>query len=257
MSPKRAKPPGVPVLLCATRAEAAPLLGRLKLTNQMPGTDLYLIWGRLDGNEPVVVGVSGMGGNRAGTMTRYVTSNMDPSYIIWFGVAGGLKPGFEIGDLVIPADVSKFPSGEVFSPTLDLREKMIALARRHGTRTARGALIEMDRVVSSVQEKAFLGESTGASACDMESASFAEVAAPSGHRWAVIRSIFDRVDDELPEIPDDLLDDTGAVRPLKAASAFFRQPRALLELGTRNRTALARLGPLLPEVVRMLSAPQT
>ncbi len=242
--------PGAPILLCATRAEAAPVLKQMSLKTRIPGTKLYLVWGKLHGSDPFIVGVSGMGGARAARMTRYVVDNLQPSWLIWFGVAGGLLPGFSVGDLVVPAKIRL--DDRDYVPTTAPRDWIVSLVHSHRDekdtgplKPSEGTIIEVPHVIGGTKEKAELGRTSGAVACDMESGSFAEVASKSPYPWAVVRTIFDRVEDELPVIPENILDDTGAVRPLAAAREFFKMPRALWELGQRNRSAVKILGPIL------------
>jgi len=263
-----------PVFLCATRSEAAPLIARLRVRIPVPGAPRPVIWGRLDGEEPVIVGVSGMGGANAGKLTRWVLENTEASSLVWFGVCGGLKPGLNVGDLVVPEavgfgdhEISPLPlegggrrPGVSFPappspppPSPSLRARILEVARAQGLNPLEGSLVEVPRVLGSPTEKLALGKRTGALVCDMESASFIQAvneAAPKsgGLDFAVVRTVFDAAEDELPAIPDDLLDENGSVRPFRAAAEFLKRPKVLWGLGQRNRRALK---PLLPVLVGM------
>ncbi len=241
-----------PVFLCATRSEAAPLLSRLKVRIPVPNAPRPVIWGRLDGREPVIVGVSGMGGANARKLTRWVLENTEAGWLVWFGVCGGLQPGLNVGDLVVPETVGfgdGTPDARPVSPAL--RARILEVARTLALNPLGGSLVEVPRVLGAPKDKLALGQRTGALVCDMESASFIQAvneAAPEngGPEFAVVRTVFDAAEDELPALPDDLLDDNGSVRPFRAAAEFLKRPKVLWGLGQRNRRAL---GPLLPVLV--------
>lgn len=244
------KAAGAPVLLCATRAEAVPIVARLKVRARIPGTPRYVLWGRLDGREPVIVGVSGMGGTAAAELTQWVYDALTPSCLIWFGVAGGLAPSLKSADLVIPAKVRIHPDPFNYQPAAALRELLVEAARRSGHAPGETALTQVGEVIASAAAKARAGEEGCADACDMESGDFARVASRLPVPWAVIRSIFDPVYDNLPPIAGDLLDDRGGLRPLPALREFLKSPGAMLGLRRRNQMAMAALTPVLLEGVR-------
>jgi adenosylhomocysteine nucleosidase len=169
--------------------------------------------GRL-GTREVVLVLSGIGKVAAATTATLLLAEFDVREIVFTGVAGGLAPGVQVGDIVIAdallqhdMDASPlFPRHEVplrgvsrFSSDGALSNALTAAARAclPEVRQHRGLVVSGDRFVSSAAESSALrAELPDALAVEMEGAAVAQVCHDFGVPLAVLRTISDRADDD-------------------------------------------------------------
>lgn len=179
------------------------------------------------------------GASSAGALEAALSTGRKPSAVISAGLAGGLDPTLETGDLVLATHPA---SGA-------LLEKAMCIERppwRLGTLHTVGALVR------SAGEKDALHRKTGASICDMESAHIFEVCSTHGIPFITLRAISDPAGVDLPEIA--LLDPstgrpaTGRLLLELAAHPRRIRPFAAMVLAAHTaRSQLARgLDVLLP-----------
>jgi adenosylhomocysteine nucleosidase len=137
--------------------------------------------------------------------------------LISFGLAGGLDPSLEAGDLLIPTQV--FWQGRVFAPDAHLSSAL------GGFRGA--AILAGDAVAAGVETKSALWETTGASAIDLESGVVAELAARRGVAFAVLRAVCDPAWRALPPAALAALDGRGMIGIGRVASSVLRKPHQI------------------------------
>lgn len=217
------------------------------------------IRGRLDGR-PVVLALCGIGKVAAAATTAALVERFGVTELLFTGVAGGLAPGVEVGDVVVASgfvqhdmDASPlFPRHEIplygralFDADAALSTALETAARsaladpqslcevhdlqRFGLQGARvhvGLLVSGDRFVSALAEAAELRASLPhALAVDMESAAVAQVCHDYALPFAAVRTVSDRADDSAHV---DFPAFVGAVASRYARSivkAYFNQPR--------------------------------
>ena len=185
--------------------------------------------GHLHGQDVVAV-LSGIGKVAAATTATLLIQHFKVRRIVFTGVAGGLGPGVQVGDVVLARsflqhdmDASPlFPRHEVplygrscfdadpaLADALELAcERMLqGLPRQLGEQTVatfglqaprlhQGLLISGDRFVATTAEsQALQCELPDALAVEMEGAAFAQVCHDFGVPLAVVRTISDRADD--------------------------------------------------------------
>jgi len=185
--------------------------------------------GRLHG-QPVVLVLSGIGKVAAATTVSVLASEFGPKALLFTGVAGGLAPGVQVGDVVLARELlqhdmdasplfpryevpltgrSRFPANELLSDHLAaaalqcLIDAPHALGAEHlaefGIATPRlheGLVISGDRFVATAAESAALRLALpDALAVEMEGAAVAQVCADFGLPFALLRVISDRADD--------------------------------------------------------------
>ena len=114
------------------------------------------------------------------------------SGIMSFGLCGGLDPRLAVGDIVLGDAVS---DGDQRYETSVAWTAELAAALPGA---ARAVFTGADTIVGSPGEKAALRERTGAGAVDMESHLVAAAAAEAGVPFAIVRTISDPADHELP-----------------------------------------------------------
>jgi adenosylhomocysteine nucleosidase len=185
--------------------------------------------GHLHGQDVVAV-LSGIGKVAAATTATLLIERFGVKRIVFTGVAGGLGPGVEVGDVVLARSFlqhdmdasplflrhevpgygrSVFEADAGLADALELAcERLLhALSQRLDASTVeafglqhprlhQGLLISGDRFVATTAESAALQrELPDALAVEMEGAAFAQVCHDFGVPLAVVRTISDRADD--------------------------------------------------------------
>ncbi|MDB5859161.1 MAG: 5-methylthioadenosine/S-adenosylhomocysteine nucleosidase [Ramlibacter sp.] len=169
--------------------------------------------GHLHGQEVVAV-LSRIGKVAAATTATVLLERFKVDRIVFTGVAGGLAPGVNRGDVVVADDFLQhdldaspiFPRYEVplygvdrFATDPDLTGQLAAAAARAlpGTHVHRGLVLSGDRFVSSSSEsRALQAALPQALAVEMEGAAFAQVCHDYGVPFAAVRTVSDRADDD-------------------------------------------------------------
>ena len=168
------------VILAPMRSELMPLVRLLSLKASGFEKGSFLR-GRL-GRAEIVATTTGIGSEAAARTTERILDSSHASYIVVVGVAGGIGPSVNIGDLVVPEVVVDLLTGAEY---------------RQGNRGGvelRGKLATSDRLVNDPAEVASL-ERQGVIAVDMETAAIAAVCERHRCPWSVFRAISDHADD--------------------------------------------------------------
>jgi len=129
--------------------------------------------------------------------------------LLFSGVAGGINPKLEIGDLIVASklaqhdlDITAFghpngyvPGGKVFTFT-DERLKDIALdvAKQNNIKIIEGIIATGDQFVADEARKGFIEKTFGADALEMEGASVAVVCNALDVPCLILRAISDTAD---------------------------------------------------------------
>ncbi len=220
---------GPTALVSALHEELAAVLG-LMPDEQQQAVGGRTFWrGHLHGQDVVAV-LSGIGKVAAATTATALIERFGVQRIVFTGVAGGLAPGVQVGDVVVARqflqhdmDASPiFPRHEVpgygrsrFDADAALTNDLVHaseqvlrklpstlgqdVTKAFGLETPRchqGLLLSGDRFVSTTAESAKLREALpDALAVEMEGAAFAQVCHDYGVPLAVVRTISDRADD--------------------------------------------------------------
>ena len=168
--------------------------------------------GHLHGQDVVAV-LSRIGKVAAATTATALIERFNVRNIIFTGVAGGLGPGVNVGDVVVAdsflqhdLDASPiFPRYEVplygasrFATDAALTQQLAhaAAAALPGVALHRGLVISGDRFVSTTAEaRALQAALPDALAVEMEGAAIAQVCHDYGVPFAAVRTVSDRADD--------------------------------------------------------------
>lgn len=175
------------------------------------GRDFHI--GTLHGHDAVLV-LSGIGKVAAATTTALLLDRFDVRAVLFTGVAGGLRDGINVGDVVIgdallqhDLDASPiFPRWEVpltgksrFTADATWSDTLARAARSSGHAVHRGLIVSGDRFVATSAESAALRAALpDALAVEMEGAAVAQVCHDFARPFAVMRTISDRADDSAP-----------------------------------------------------------
>lgn len=172
--------------------------------------DMVFYKGILNGLDTVLVR-SGIGKVNAAIAAQILISEFNVDYIINTGVAGGIKSGINVGDIVISSDAIEHDfDTTAFGDELGVIPRMktsvfkadkylidIALKAANDNIDGKayvGRIVSGDRFVSSKEEARRLGQQFNAYAVEMEGAAIAHTAYLNNIPFVIIRSISDNAD---------------------------------------------------------------
>ena len=178
--------------------------------------------GDIDGT-PVCLEMTGIGKVNAAVAATQMCERVAPSIIVFTGVAGGLDPNLDIGDVVIGETlvqhdagvlgddgIATYQAGHIpfFNPTdefgfhpsrrlLDAVRRAVADAPPDftGGRITFGTILTGDQFLESERQRERLWERFSAQAIEMEGAAVAQVAQRYGIDHLAIRTLSDRAGD--------------------------------------------------------------
>jgi len=212
-------------IVSALPDELAALQARLDVDTVQTLAGRQLHRGRLAGREVLLV-LSGIGKVAAATTAALLLDRFAVSGLLFTGVAGGLGPGVQVGDVVVADQLLQhdmdasplFPRWEVpgtgrshFAADAALADRLAQAAAQvlgqplpalasfgiATPRAHRGLIVSGDRFVASQAESTRLQQDLPqALAVEMEGAAVAQVCHDFGRPFAVLRTISDRADDQ-------------------------------------------------------------
>ncbi|MEO8456991.1 MAG: hypothetical protein ABI559_04180 [Chloroflexota bacterium] len=191
--------------------------------------------------EGIVICQSGLG-RRAIKASGAVIDKFPPDVVLSIGVAGGLKPALECGDIIVCETIDHElhrASGKIESVTCSpsLIEAALAAGRGFGLHVSPGTSLTLDEAAWTADAKAEHHAWKGHDIVEMESFWVGQAAAEAGAPYLAVRSISDAADHPLPKTgamkddgnfdPDALLayvQEHPEAAPLIAAQAERAQP---------------------------------
>lgn len=181
----------------------------LKEVHQIAGMDFYE--GTMQGIQVIVVRC-GIGKVNAAVCTQILIDKFSPNYIINTGVAGGLHPVVNIGDVVISndtvqqdMDTSKFGDAKDIMPRMEntcfkVNNELIEYAKLAAAQVLRehkiwvGHIVSEDQFVASIKVKQDIYTTFTAYCAEMEGAAIAHTCYLNQIPFVIIRIISDKVD---------------------------------------------------------------
>ena len=197
-------------IICAMKKEADGIISAMEdvRNESVSGIDFNI--GRI-GKRSCVVAVCGIGKVFAALCAQTMILKYDPCLIINSGVAGGLSPELKICDIAIATalvqhdmDTSALgdPKGLISGINiieLPCDEGNASLlkkcAENEGIHVVSGIIASGDRFISEDSDKAFIRDTFGAVACEMEGAAVGQVCYVNAVPCCVMRAISDGGDD--------------------------------------------------------------
>lgn len=168
---------------------------------------------------PVLVLVSGVGSARAALAHQFVHSNFNVKRVVIFGLAGALRKGMKVGDIVIP-EAAGLVGGEQadFKPL-----EMVPTAHDYdGDVFCGGVVLQSDKPLGPREKMAL---AVGNAVCvDMESHTASSIARLHGVPCSVIRAISDEIDTVV-----DLAKPKGDARFMAAAKVAAERNSIFIE----------------------------
>jgi len=231
-------------VLCALPQEINPLISRVNVTKKYKFEKSIFHQADVNGQSVIFV-QTGIGRKNAVKATNYLLETLKITTLISSGVAGGIREGIHVGDLIIGENVSYSKQSDFEGERLSLESTLsctgklvqmaVQLSNRLGLRSHNGDVLTVDTVIGGAGTKREIGCRTSFISVDMESAAIAEVANAKGIDFVVIRSVSDDVDDDLEIDYDNLITDTGKVRISHVAMNILKNPQQLANLKRLNK----------------------
>jgi adenosylhomocysteine nucleosidase len=228
-------------ILSALAEEQQGLLDHLRQSRRVVrgGREFWL--GELH-DQPVVLALSRIGKVAAATTATTLIEAFDAGRVVFTGVAGGIGPGVNVGDVVVAdefvqhdLDVSPlFPRYEVplygrerFACDADLSARLAQAVRAGGYTLHQGLIASGDRFVSAAEEARQLHATLDAAghaplAVEMEGAAVAQVCFDYGVPFAAMRTISDRADDSAHGDFSTFVNEVASRYALSIIDAFVR-----------------------------------
>jgi adenosylhomocysteine nucleosidase len=221
------------IAVCAAlRWELRPLLRALGPVRRLRGRHPATWQSR--GDLPVLVFQTGVGIAAAASSTATVLAGFPVTAVINAGSAGALVPGMEVGSVVVATAVlhrglgARPETGVMRQPTeVRLADGLAEAARRRGLVPVREAILSSPVPLTTAGAKRLAREEIGAVAVEMEGAGVGTASHARGVRFASVRVVLDRADQDL-ELPE-----SGAAWFRILAKAAY--PGAIPELAALRR----------------------
>ena len=199
-------------IIGAMREEIDPVISQLAGAQHSTISGLDFVSGRL-GRHPVVAVCSGIGKINAAIGTQILLSCFSITHAVFTGVAGGITPDLEIGDIVLGEEVVQYDMDVTalgyeigFIPRLGIRtlpgdlnllERAFVVAesspQRFG-RVFRGRILTGDSFIANHQRGRELHEQLNGLCVDMEGAAVTQACYLAEIPSLIIRSMSDKAD---------------------------------------------------------------
>ncbi len=214
-------------ILGAFNKEIMMLEEQLTDKHQQQIEGMRFVTGRLH-DKPVVVAWTGIGKVNAAMTTTLLIEHFSPTQVIFSGIAGGVNPKLDPGDIVIAAETAHHDMGilgedgfynrGVINPLDGIRnpvflladENLLKLAEKaaeqvelekiktsvgeRSPRIIKGVVVTGDVFVASAEKGAELRDKLNADAVEMEGAAVAQICYQRQIPHLVVRSISDKAD---------------------------------------------------------------
>lgn len=213
-------------------------------------------WVGCAGGSPCWVVRTGIGPRKAENAVRTIMTAAPLSAIISTGFACALNEA-GIGDVLIGTDIyCRTSSGYdlVRSCDSELIAEAIHSAKESGVESVSGRFISVAQVVCRSHEKQAIARSSGAIGLDMESVALAMAARDADVPFAVIRTVSDRRDEDLPLDFNLFLRPTGWIAGVVACLSNPSSFAGLSRLRAQSRIAATQLSRFHKRYVNVLSA---
>ena len=162
--------------------------------------------------------------------------------LLSFGLAGGLDPRLNPGDLIV-ADMVVDRDRQLYDT--DLAWRVALFQALEPAEPTGGALLGSETLIATTDDKTRLRDATGAVAVDMESFAVASVADEAGVPFAILRAVADPLWRDVPPAARVGLAEDGGVRVGAVLASVIMAPwqlASLVAIAIEARQGLAALG---------------
>lgn len=199
------------------------------------------------GNAEIRVALAGMGGRRADRVID-AAARYEPHVGMVAGLAGGLKPEWRSGDVLVAESVGSPAQTE----TAQSDPRLFRLAVACGAKPA-GRFLTLLRIACTAREKSLLAEA--GDAADMESLLLMPRLSRLGIPVVAVRAIADSAETDMPCDFEGAADDQGEIRTGKLLAQLVRRPQSLpgfVRLGVSSLRAAQALARYLDRFIERL-----
>lgn len=190
---------------------------------------------------------TGVGPAAAGSVARKVLKSQPMSLVMSTGFACALIPA-QVGDLIVGTAVSSVHSEGAWTMGADsvlcdeaVCAGALSVARDAGLVARVGTIVSSETVVWQAEEKRRLRRATEATGLDMESAALAAAAQEYGLPMAIVRTVSDLADEDLPLDFNLFLRPTGWAKGMQTVISSPSSVAGLNRLRKQSRVAADRL----------------
>jgi adenosylhomocysteine nucleosidase len=190
---------------------------------------------------------TGVGPAAAGTIAGKVLEAQPMSLVVSTGFACALVPA-QVGDLLVGTAVASVHGEGTWTMGDNrvlcdgtVRAGVLLVAQNAGLVARVGTVVSSGTVVWQAEEKRRLRRLTDATGLDMESAAVAEIAQERGLPMAIVRTVSDLVDEDLPLDFNLFLRPTGWVKGMQSLASSPSSVAGLNRLRKQSRVAADRL----------------
>jgi adenosylhomocysteine nucleosidase len=191
---------------------------------------------------------TGIGPGAADLTATAVLNRHRAALAVSAGFSGALLPAAAVGDVIVATSVvsGRFDgtwvqTGGPMACDDIVRDAAQTAAVEIGSSVRSGPVVSLSTVVCRAVDKQRLSRQTGAIAVDMESAAIAEVARTHGVPFAVVRTVSDVADEDLPLDFNVFLKPWGWARGIGAVILTPSSLAGLNRLRRQSRLAAERL----------------
>ena len=210
------------------------------------------------GNVKVLLVKSGMGLENAASAANVLIKTLKPALIVNFGFCGGVKPGPQVGDIIVAHRIL-LNRDTLFSPQSGIVEEDAKLLSRsladsladRGFTVYGGAFITCADIKSKAEMARSIPSWANNPVLEMETAAVALTAARGGVPFIALRVVTDDAGEELDFTIGELTDERMNIRIGKVLMAVARKPRIIPQMLRLSKNS-GRAGENLALAVVML-----
>jgi adenosylhomocysteine nucleosidase len=194
--------------------------------------------------------LTGVGGKSAWLEATKIVWDGDVDICISSGLAGALRPEYQLGDVLAAKEVRAIGWKRVVASDAQL----VGLAEEHGARKV-DSFYSSESVIGLASEKKELGKL--ADAVEMESGEVLYEAAAFGAKGIAIRGISDTLNEDLPLDFNKVMTSGGGVSIARVLGEVVRHPSstaALVRFGRQSRMASEKLAGFLDRYVEAVAS---
>ncbi|MGE5342290.1 MAG: hypothetical protein ACM3SY_12510 [Candidatus Omnitrophota bacterium] len=217
----------------------------------------------ISGDLRIILIKSGMGLEKAYRATRFLLENHDICAVINIGIAGALKPGLNIGDLVLGEEIGEEINSKdhkiyrSHTRVVEILKKILFKWQNSGIKKKnwyKGNIISVKKLVGK-ERKCLLYRKFNALVADMEAAAIIKVC--ENIPFATIKSISDPADESLG-MSEDVMTDQGKINLGKLIPMLIFHPLSTVKsfkyMIKSMKSALSSLEFLIKELPAMAEA---
>lgn len=198
-------------IICAMDVEISAIRAAMTDASVQTFSNIEYIKGKLFGKDTVIA-KCGIGKVFAALCAQTMILKYAPDLIINSGVAGSLVGELSVCDValagaVVQHDMDTSPLGDpvglisginvvYIESAKEYTDRLAAAASENGIKTLVGNIASGDQFIASAEKKAYVRDTFGAIACEMEGAAIGQVCYVNGVPFCVMRAISDGGDDD-------------------------------------------------------------